>query len=110
MEYEGFTVDTDLISGGDDTDAVGVTYINYTAYPMSGWEEQNRGRHGGDRFTITADTPKAERWHAKDDDGIHYYSGWLVDITGAAWEGVSDWVEAYAGATAVFDGRWGRVI
>ena len=48
------------------------------------------------------------RWHAKDDDGEPYYSGYLVgDQT---WEVVADWAEGYAGATAIFDGRWAMVI
>jgi len=57
---------------------------------------------------IGKDTLGAVRWHAKDDDGEHYYSGYLVgDQT---WQVVADWAEGYAGATAVFDGRGAMVI
>ena len=85
---DAFTVTDDLLDDGDES-AVGQTWpANATP--------------------IGADTPGAVRWHAKDDDGEHYYSGYLVgDMT---WEVVAVWAERYAGATAIFDGRWAMVI
>lgn len=85
---DAFTVTDDLI----DTGQVGASWPN--------------GPRGS--AVIGRDTPGAERWHVRDDDGEHYYSGWLIgDMT---WEVVLDWAAGYAGATAVFDGQWRMVI
>ena len=87
-DREAFTVTADLLDDGAGS-AVGQT-----------WPP------GTDR--IGKDTPGAVRWHAKDDDGEHYYSGYLVgDMT---WEVVADWAAGYAGAAAIFDGQWAMVI
>ena len=88
IETDAFTVTDDLLDDGDDS-AVGQTWPPGT------------GRIG-------ADTPGAVRWHAKDDDGEHYYSGYLVGDQ--AGEVVAGWAAGYAGATAIFDGRWAMVI
>jgi hypothetical protein len=91
---DAFTVDTDLI---DDGEAVGRSWSAVWA---------NAGEHGVP-VVVGSDTPGAERWHAKDDDGEHYYSGWLV---GDAWEVISDWAAGYAGCTVIYDGQWRAVI
>ena len=51
--------------------------------------------------TIDKYTPGSKRWHAYDDDGIHYYSGWLV---GECWEVIYAWAAGYAGCTEIKDG------
>ena len=56
---------------------------------------------------ITRFTPGAKRFHAYDDDGEHYYSGWLV---GDCWEVIYEWAAAYAGCTLIKDGNKEGVI
>ena len=45
--------------------------------------------------------------HAYDDDGEHYYSGWLI---GECWEVIYEWAAAYAGATEIKDGQHKGII
>ena len=52
-------------------------------------------------------TPGSKRWHAYDDDGEHYYSGWLL---GDCWEVVYTWAAGYAGCTLIKDGQLKGVI
>lgn len=85
---DAFTVTNDLLDDGDGS-AVGLTWPPGTDL-------------------IGKNTTGAVRWHAKDDDGEHYYSGYLVGEH--TWEVVADWAEGYAGATSIFDGRWTMVI
>ena len=60
-----------------------------------------------DATMIDKHTPGSKRWHAYDDDGIHYYSGWLV---GECWEVVYEWAAAYAGCTLIKDGQYKGII
>ena len=52
-------------------------------------------------------TPGSKRWHAYDDDGEHYYSGWLL---GDCWEVIYEWAAGYAGCTLIKDGQLKGVI
>ena len=83
----GFTIDKDLIG----TDAKGVC-----------WAPNLNEAKKITRFTLGA-----KRFHAYDDDGEHYYSGWLV---GECWEVIYEWAAAYAGATLIKDGQYKGII
>ena len=80
----GFTIDKDFTETGEDS-AEGICWA----------PDLNK------RTVITKDTPGSARFHAYDDDGNHYYSGWL---TGDCWEVIYDWAAAYAGCTLIKDG------
>ena len=95
--FDGFTVEKDHIGTG----AEGQTWCDLL-------DVEPPSQRVGPVPTITKATPGARRWHARDDDGELYYSGWLVgDQT---WLVVCDWASGYAGAPHVFDGRWRQVV
>jgi|TARA_B100001964_G_C14178266_1_gene574921 hypothetical protein len=90
MSEVGFTVEKDHIETGENS-AVGICWApNLNNCKM-----------------IDKHTPGSKRWHAYDDDGIHYYSGWL---TGECWEVIYEWAAAYAGATLIKDGQHKGII
>tara|TARA_B100000809_G_scaffold216036_1_gene221511 strand:- start:1323 stop:1595 length:273 start_codon:yes stop_codon:yes gene_type:complete len=81
----GFTIDKDLIETGEHN-AKGICWA----------PNLNEAKK------ITRFTPGAKRFHAYDDDGNHYYSGWLL---GDCWEVIYEWAAAYAGCTLIKDGQ-----
>ena len=86
----GFTIDKDYLEKGKDS-AVGICW----APNLNDAKKINRFTRGSQRF------------HAYDDDGEHYYSGWLV---GDCWEVIYEWAAAYAGCTLIKDGQHKGVI
>ena len=81
----GFTIDKDLIETGEHN-AKGICWA----------PNLNEAKK------ITRFTPGAKRFHAYDDDGEHYYSGWLL---GDCWEVIYEWAAAYGGCTLIKDGQ-----
>jgi len=79
----GWTIDRDLT--GTPPSAVGITW----------------GPDLANAPQVTADTPGAERFYAYDDDGNHYFSGWVVGDS--AWDVILGWGMAYAGVAAIYD-------
>jgi hypothetical protein len=85
--HVGFTIDKDLVR----TNAKGICWAPNL----------------NDAKKITRFTPGAKRFHAYDDDGEHYYSGWLL---GDCWEVIYEWAASYAGCTLIKDGNKEGVI
>ena len=81
----GFSIEKDLIETGENN-AEGICWAPNL----------------NDAKVINKNTPGSERFHAYDDDGNHYYSGWLV---GGCWEVIYEWAAAYAGCTLIKDGN-----
>jgi hypothetical protein len=81
----GFSIEKDLIETGE-----------YNAEGICWAPNLN------DATVINKSTPGSERFYAYDDDGNHYYSGWLV---GDCWEVIYEWAAAYAGCTLIKNGN-----
>ena len=90
MSEVGFTIEQDHLEEGENS-AVGICWApNLNNAKM-----------------IDKHTPGSQRFHAFDDDGEHYYSGWLV---GECWEVIYEWAAGYAGCTLIKDGQHKGII